>query len=740
MGIWDRSRRWRCHRCGVEGDTPDLVSWRLVGGPLRDRPPELRERVEDWFTGLCPPRRAPAPSSREPHHTDTTGETVPHCPDPGGGAQGEVLLGPVGGLSWRRPEQSPLRLVAEGPERPPREELLAFWEASGRVDRDPAVGSWLRRRYAAEEYDPVEIIARLELARVLPPRGPWPDWWSGGWRRWPLLLPLYDFRGDFVSVQGRRITSGEPRSLSPRGYQVQGSFFANGAGRGLLSGGELPDLLLIVEGSTDFLRASILAEKSPKNIAVLGGFSGSWVSLGFVEISWKLPIYVATDCYDPDGTGDRYAEAIARSLPGRELRRLPLGLNKMGDKSLKSFDFDDCVRTLGQLEDYLSRSYVIMFNNEWEPSTSTPDPLDFHAPTLNSLYGVDELDRDRQRTLMSLATLPAWPGAARRRTGGPVYGHGWGDHLDRLLGGGIHPGYMLALGASAAGAGKTAWLMQIVDGLALRSAELVESGRPGPLTPILVLSEMSPSALTWRTLARWTGADSRIFRAGASAERLLDRSDAGELVERTFEAAREALGGPLRGSRRWIRMLRPRGSGAALLEEAGRILERWREQLGRETGRPIWPVLVLDPVQRWQDPSKGEVEALNALVEGLAEMAQRKGKEWIVLLTSDTNKGTASGQTSGGVLQEAVGGFRGSYKLMHLVDAALYLHRTADRAPDARALVLETVPVKNRWGSTRGPWPHFQWSPWNGRFEPWTEAEADPETRAGGAEEEEERL
>ena len=147
-------------------------------------------------------------------------------------------------------------------------------------------------------------------------------------------------------------------------------------------------------------------------------------------------------------------------------------------------------------------------------------------------------------------------------------------------------------------------------------------------------------------------------------------------------------------------------------------------------------MVILDPVQRWQDPTKGEVEALNDLVESIGEFAQRKGREWIVFLTSDTNKGTAAGQTSGGVRQEAIAGFRGSYKLMHLVDSAIYLHRINALNKGSGRVVLETVLVKNRWGTTRGPWPHFQWTPWNGRFEPWTEAEAEAGIAGAGGEQE----
>jgi len=674
VGLWDGERRWRCHRCEAEGDSPDLVAWKLTGHPLRDCSPEMLEQVGSWFSGLLP---ALSPSK------------------PPGGAQ-----------------------------RPPLRELEILWSACQPVASHPPAAAWIRQRYGdARVGDPVELLDRIGLARILPAGHAWPDWWPANWQSWPLLLRLHDRTGSFVSVQGRRLGAALPRTLCPRGYQVQGTFFANGTARRLLSKDKLSDKLLIVEGFTDFIRASLIAESFPDGLAVLGGMAGSWRGLSALELSAEFPVYIATDCNDPDRTGDLYAAEISKFIGTGELWRLPLDF---GRNSAETVDFDDSVKNSDDLHRMIAISKRVMLNNSFEDNATKPSlsGLSARAPTLNQLYGPAELRKDQDRHLMSLASLPAWPGATKRHSDTPVYGHGWGEHLDRLLGGGIHPGYMLALGASAAGTGKTAWLMQIVDGLALRSAELLETGRPGPLTPILVLSEMSPAALTWRSLARWTGYDSRIFRAGRSAEHLLERSDAGEVVDRAFRRGDEALRGRLGAARRFIRMMSPQSSGKALLEEAGALLEDWRKLLARKTGREIWPVLVLDPIQRWQDPAKGEVEALNVLVETLGAHAQRKGREWIVLLSSDTNKGTAAGQNNGGPLQEATAGFRGSYKLMHLVDAALYLHRTAHLAPDRRALVVETIPVKNRWGTTRGPWPHFQWSPWNGRFEAWTAEEA----------------
>lgn len=342
---------------------------------------------------------------------------------------------------------------------------------------------------------------------------------------------------------------------------------------------------------------------------------------------------------------------------------------------------------------------------------STPLDLEQGAPTFASLYGETELEHDRNRELVSLASLPPWPGCKSRA------GHGWGEGLDRTLGGGICPGYLLAIGASSAGAGKTAFVMQLADGLALRTAQLLREKKPGPLTPVLVASEMRPGELSWRSLARWTSVDARIFRAGQSAEQLLTGEELSPIaaVDHAFQSAKEAIKGEFGASRSFLRFFSKRSSGVELVKDLSAICAQWKEKLEKEhPGRAVWPVVVLDPIQRFQGAG-AEVEALNTFVEELSATAQAKG--WVTLLTSDTNKPSASGNTNkGDKREEGAAAFRGSYKLQHLVDAAIYLTRPDDD-PDRPELLA--VLVKNRWGSSaKNHWPRYLWDVRRARFEP----------------------
>mgnify|MGYP003376022402 CR=1 FL=1 len=341
------------------------------------------------------------------------------------------------------------------------------------------------------------------------------------------------------------------------------------------------------------------------------------------------------------------------------------------------------------------------------------------APTFAELYSAEMLADDMRRPRQSVAALPVWPG-------GPTHGHGWGRALDRALGG-LVPARVILLGAAGAKAGKTSFLMQLVDGLALLTAERAEGrGGAGPLLPVLVLSEMTPAALTWRTLGRWVGCSSRIFGAAPDAE--LDGAEGltderrAEEERRIAEKQAEGLaalseGGALAASRCFLRCSTLTGPEA--VRSAGRALDAWREALSAETGREVWPVLVVDPAQRFAAGDAGEVEALNALCDAIR--AEADARKLVVLMTSDTNKAAAKGDPEAGgrdAAQEVAATLRGSYKLSHIVDAALVLRpvEDAEALPGGAARKVEVLVGLNRWGPS-GQAAAFSYAPASGRFE-----------------------
>lgn len=302
-------------------------------------------------------------------------------------------------------------------------------------------------------------------------------------------------------------------------------------------------------------------------------------------------------------------------------------------------------------------------------------------------YSLADLEADRSRTLVSVADLP--------------HGHGLGDVLNRRLGGGLAPGDLVAIGASRAGSGKTAFLMQLADGLALRCAGTAA----GPLTPVTVVSEMDAATLARRTLGRLCGVPARLFRSGrASGEHR-------ETVEAAYATARAELreGGRFNAMRPWMHLARPDTRGMNAINALAESVNDWRDVLATShPGRDVIPIVVVDPIQRWQDPELNEVESLNVLAEALDTLADAHG--WIVMLTSDTNKEQAKGTETSNA-----GAFRGSYRLMHAADVAVVM-RPGTYDEEKRQTVVDVELEKNRngpLGSARMTWhsPTGQFTP-----------------------------
>lgn len=366
--------------------------------------------------------------------------------------------------------------------------------------------------------------------------------------------------------------------------------------------------------------------------------------------------------------------------------------------------------------------------------------LEADAPTLATAYTLADLEADRLRGLISLARLPRWPLAHGTDADLPDgeadhgFGHGIGEHLANALGGGLRPGEIVVVGAASAGAGKTAWLMQTAEGLAARNGRILggESEWGDALTPVLVASELGADALTWRSLARWTGHRASIFRGGRTyAERSPEHA---ARADRAWADARAALAGELGEVRGWLRLLSPRaamgklasGGPKALAAHMVALVERWRAELAKKHGREVVPAVVLDPVQRYQG-ADDEVRALNELALELRAAVVEHG--WIAFVTSDTNKNAAKGDGPEGDQEWAASVLRGSYQLVHEATATIALRRPKGidmpaEAAEKGARYVEAVIGKARWGHASRPWPLYVWMGGTGRFYPLTEQEA----------------
>jgi hypothetical protein len=344
--VADLGRAWHCHACQAKGGALEVAA-ASIGADLRAGSadwPRLRETCASL--GLCEYAHAPGEAKKAP--------TIARAPEP----------------------------PPAPPERLPASQVAALWDAAWPCDAGAAAGWWAARS-ARDGWrgDPVARVARarsLSVARVCPPGvcevgdtiiAP-PDWarvgrvtWGEGW---PLLLPVYDARGELVALRARRCAwtpDGEPKGphrwtgeswvpqpgpdakeVSPIGGGCRGAVYADPAAVSVLRGGgafRAGDPVLcgrdwspgsvvwsgravIVEGGPDFLRAStadgrLRLAKSGEFYevdAVFGVWQGAWPADGpgfdiAATLRHATLVQISTDA---DGPGEKYAAAIAATL------------------------------------------------------------------------------------------------------------------------------------------------------------------------------------------------------------------------------------------------------------------------------------------------------------------------------------------------------------------------------------------------------------------------------------------
>lgn len=289
---------------------------------------------------------------------------------------------------------------------------------------------------------------------------------------------------------------------------------------------------------------------------------------------------------------------------------------------------------------------------------------------------------------------------------------GMGRELDRLCGGGLTVGQTVALVSHGAGVGKTALLHQWLDGVAARSAEQHAAG--GPISPVVMVTEMSERDVTIRALARQAGVPGYVLRdprgpvgsrhiAGGETEGMAALIHASRAAER----ARSAM-------EHMTVIDRSRHVSVADLGEIVRRVRAFWEAQGVEVPAVV---LGIDPLHRMIDLTRPEAEGIGQALTELLNLAQRE--RVIVIMTSDTTKGAASARGAVGGLQKSEDlaaavemAFRGSYQLLHLPDVALGLvtmraddeHLSADdrarlAAQPEGTLYAELASAKSRWHS-----------------------------------------
>lgn len=173
------------------------------------------------------------------------------------------------------------------------------------------------------------VVRDYDLARVVPVRGPVPDWATCRGRKWSetyrLVFPLFAPSGQLKSLRGRPLSdlpSGFPKSVAPAGVSCSGLVLADGLGRQVLETGqvptwwtpEIPFRVVVTEGEKDFLTWAINASKADEFApGVVGIAGGGWSN----ELGARVPVgtrvVVRTD---QDEAGERYFRRVRNSLNG----------------------------------------------------------------------------------------------------------------------------------------------------------------------------------------------------------------------------------------------------------------------------------------------------------------------------------------------------------------------------------------------------------------------------------------
>lgn len=247
----------------------------------------------------------------------------------------------------------PMRMSSEPPKGPPLDEVKAFWDnclsfAKTIASQSDQSQDYIKTYAQSNSYlrgrriEP-QKVAELDLARFTPDphKFTYPTWWTKGrWRKWGIVVPLYEANGSLASVQARSSTEASPKTLCPKGCQIKELVFANPKALALMKGqGCSTREILICEGLTDFLTAS----SSFETIAVFGIITGSALVFSKIRYPDNAEVKIATH---PDPTGESYADKIRKAIPANVkcIRKKVGDAHPMSTTSGKFYDLTEAAK------------------------------------------------------------------------------------------------------------------------------------------------------------------------------------------------------------------------------------------------------------------------------------------------------------------------------------------------------------------------------------------------------------
>lgn len=377
-------------------------------------------------------------------------------------------------------------------------------------------------------------------------------------------------------------------------------------------------------------------------------------------------------------------------------------------------------------------------------------------------YPDDAMDKDMERVPLKVETLypfyDFWrveDEAIANEHGGAPVGHGYGRWLARAIGG-LLPGDFKVVGGAGAKIGKTHFLGQMIEGLALCAAARilgVLGYHDAPIVmPVWVTEMPKPGEVKMRLLSRHFGFDmAAITMAQAAAEspgimhmasehqclpgvvvtharaivkayRSNDKHPVGMVLKHlNKEIALSEFPAPSGAGRSYV----DHSSGVNLISHLADAVALRRRELAALLGVPedqVMPLVVIDPGQRFIGQSDSAKKELDTFLGAVSSKICRTygGLGAIALMTSDTTKAAAkelnldvflSGQ--GQALAADI--FAGSQAMMHIPDTVIALCGEESTVPYRRTQWGRVL--QSRTGAPLEAYP-FAWETHIGRFRP----------------------
>lgn len=392
---------------------------------------------------------------------------------------GDLMLADEIRTGKRNADRAPVPVPPREPDRdyPPQAEVVDVWSMAHPVGSAPAAKALLESR----AIDPASL-ARLDLARVLPPGCPLPAWGSYGGRPWSssghrMICRVVDHLGTVRSIRAWQVDGiDSPKRLPPSGHKAAGLVLANRAAAALFAGKGTSKRMVVCEGEPDWLTWCTRVDAT---VAVIGVGSGSWTA----DFANRLPkgcqVIIRTHV---DLQGDKYAAHVADTI-GERCSVWRLTVDKTG------LWLDE--------------------NDKAKNGTLPTDPETGCSP-VNEAAQVELANRPRVFTVRELLSQAH----SRVISQEPIRVLTTGHWKVDMMTGGIRPGFTWVFGADTSW-GKSAWALMLAD-------ENLKKG----FRVLIVSTEDDEDIYGDRLLARRSGVDATRIR-----DRKCDAADHKRITE-----------------------------------------------------------------------------------------------------------------------------------------------------------------------------------------------------------------